>query len=104
MDTVLSANFTQFGLDADAVLMGESSDLSGSLTVLRIWKLRTVVHDRGKTELDSLTAQIGGFSVVKVDRNGNGGCLGKLDKRAPQGTQAATVVLHSILGQLEDQG
>ena len=39
VDTVLSANFTQFGLDADAVLVSESGDLSGSLTVLRIWKL-----------------------------------------------------------------
>ena len=42
--------------------------------------------------------------MIKVDRNGNGGGLGKLDERVPQGTQAATVVLHSILGQLEDQG
>ena len=41
--------------------------------------------------------------MIKVDRNGNGGGLGKLDKRAPQGTQAATVILHGILGQLENQ-
>ena len=39
-----------------------------------------------------------------MNRNGNGGGLGKLDKRAPQGTQAATMVLHSILGQLKNQG
>ena len=42
--------------------------------------------------------------MIKVNGNGNGGGLGKLDKRAPQGTQAATVVLHSVLGQLKDQG
>ena len=42
--------------------------------------------------------------MIKVNRNGNSGGLGKLDKRASQGTQTATVVLHSVLGKLEDQG
>ena len=66
VDAVLAAHLAEFRFDAHAVLVRKSRNFSGGFTVLCIGELRTVVHDRGESQLDGLAAEVGVFCVVQV--------------------------------------
>ena len=63
-----------------------------------------VVHDRGEAQVDGRAAQVGRFGVIEVHGDRNGGLGGEFDERPSDRRESASVVRHSVLRELEDQG
>ena len=66
MDSILSADLAQLGLNTHATVVTPLGNLSGSVTVLRIRQFRAVIHNRGKAQIDRRATQIEILSVIKV--------------------------------------
>lgn len=99
--TVLAADLTKFGLDADTVGAGAGRDLGGDATIVLIRQVGSVVHHRVEAEVDGLGDQCGILGMVEMD--GDAGRGRTRDGQRGRGDRGqAAMEAHAILTDLED--
>src|SRR5699024_3401623 len=101
--SVLSADLPQLGFHADAAVVGAAHHIGGGGDVLLRRQARAVVHDRGEPELERFGHQVQVLGVVQVHCHRDLGGAGHGEGARGDRGQCA-VILHSVLGDLQDHG